>query len=103
MTQTYEINLWDNKKVIRKIVQQFESDEKVLDYIKKENVHNCLSSQDIILNRGPVTKWKREWGSQPAGLSGWFTSSNSYIRLAHDPMFDSFGWTTSTKSFRSIL
>ena len=72
---------------------------KAISYIKKENVHNCLSSQDIILNRGPVTKWKREWGGQPAGLSGWFTSSNSYIRLAHDPMFDSFGrcddWTIS--------
>ena len=36
MTQTYEINLWDNKKVIRKVVQQFENDEEVIEYIKKE-------------------------------------------------------------------
>ena len=36
MTQTYEINLWDNKKVIRKVVQQFENDEGVIEYIKKE-------------------------------------------------------------------
>ena len=36
MTQTYEINLWDNKKVIRKVVQQFENDKEVLHYIKKE-------------------------------------------------------------------
>jgi len=36
MTQTYEINLWDNKKVIRKVVQQFETDEEVIEYIKKE-------------------------------------------------------------------
>jgi hypothetical protein len=36
VTQTYEINLWDNKKVIRKVVQQFENDEGVIEYIKKE-------------------------------------------------------------------
>ena len=36
MTQTYEINLWDNKKVIRKVVQQCENDEGVIEYIKKE-------------------------------------------------------------------
>jgi len=32
--QTYEINLWLDKKVIEKIVKQFEKDEDVLDYIK---------------------------------------------------------------------
>ena len=32
--QTYEINLWLDKKVIEKIVKQFEKDEDVMDYIK---------------------------------------------------------------------
>ena len=32
--QTYEINLWIDKKVIEKIVKQFEKDEDVMDYIK---------------------------------------------------------------------
>ena len=31
--QTYEINLWLDKKIIEKIVKQFESDEQVMDYI----------------------------------------------------------------------
>ena len=31
MTQTYEINLWLDKKIIEKIVKQFEKDEDVLD------------------------------------------------------------------------
>jgi hypothetical protein len=32
--QTYEINLWLNKKVIEKIVKQFDKDEDVMAYIK---------------------------------------------------------------------
>ena len=32
---TYEINLWQEKKVIEKVVKQFEDDEKVLDFIKE--------------------------------------------------------------------
>jgi len=32
--QTYEINLWLEKKIIEKIVKQFKDDEEVLDYIK---------------------------------------------------------------------
>ena len=31
---TYEINLWDNKRVIQKVVQEFEDEEKVKEYIK---------------------------------------------------------------------
>jgi uncharacterized protein YnzC (UPF0291/DUF896 family) len=31
--QTYEINLWKDKVVVEKIVKQFESDDKVLEYI----------------------------------------------------------------------
>ena len=31
--QTYEINLWLDKKIIEKIVKQFEKDEDVLNYI----------------------------------------------------------------------
>ena len=31
--QTYEINLWKDKVVVEKIVKQFESDEKVMEYI----------------------------------------------------------------------
>ena len=32
---TYEINLWQDKKVIEKVVKQFENDEKVLEFIKE--------------------------------------------------------------------
>ena len=32
--QTYEINLWLEKKVIEKIVKQFEKDQDLMDYIK---------------------------------------------------------------------
>jgi hypothetical protein len=32
--QTYEINLWLDKKIIEKIVKQFEKDEDVMTYIK---------------------------------------------------------------------
>ena len=31
---TYEINLWDNKRVIQKVVQEFENEDKVKEYIK---------------------------------------------------------------------
>ena len=32
--QTYEINLWLEKKIIEKIVKQFKDDKDVMDYIK---------------------------------------------------------------------
>ena len=32
---TYEINLWQDKKVIEKVVKQFETDENVLEFIKE--------------------------------------------------------------------
>ena len=32
---TYEINLWQDKKVIEKVVKQFETDEGVLEFIKE--------------------------------------------------------------------
>jgi len=32
---TYEINLWQDKKVIEKVVKQFEKDEDVLEFIKE--------------------------------------------------------------------
>jgi len=31
---TYEINLWDNKRVIQKVVQEFEDEKQVQEYIK---------------------------------------------------------------------
>jgi len=34
-TQTYEINLWKDKKIVEKVVKQFESEEQVLEYIKE--------------------------------------------------------------------
>ena len=34
-TQTYEINLWKDKKIVEKVVKQFESGEQVLEYIKE--------------------------------------------------------------------
>ena len=33
--QTYEINLWQDKKVMEKVVKQFENDDKVLEFIKE--------------------------------------------------------------------
>ena len=33
--KTYEINVWRDKKIVEKVVRQFESDESVTDYIKK--------------------------------------------------------------------
>ena len=33
--QKYEINLWDNKKVIQKVVQEFEDEKQVQEYIKE--------------------------------------------------------------------
>ena len=32
--QTYEINLWKDKKIVEKVVKQFENDEQVMEYIK---------------------------------------------------------------------
>ena len=32
--QTYEINLWKDKKIVEKVVKQFDNDEQVLEYIK---------------------------------------------------------------------
>ena len=32
--QTYEINLWEDKKVVEKIVKQFKDGEEVLEYIR---------------------------------------------------------------------
>ena len=32
---TYEINLWQNKKIIEKVVKQFETDDHVLDFIRE--------------------------------------------------------------------
>ena len=32
--QTYEINLWLDKKIVEKVVKQFEDDDQVLEYIK---------------------------------------------------------------------
>tara|TARA_R100001086_G_scaffold249373_1_gene188920 strand:- start:138 stop:527 length:390 start_codon:yes stop_codon:yes gene_type:complete len=33
--RTYEINVWRDKKIIEKVVRQFESKEAVIEYIKK--------------------------------------------------------------------
>ena len=40
--QTYEINLWLDKKIIEKIIKQFEKDEDVKEYIK----NNFDTTQD---------------------------------------------------------
>ena len=32
---TYEINLWDNKRIIQKVVQEFENEDEVRNYIKE--------------------------------------------------------------------
>ena len=34
--QTFEINLWKDKKIVEKVVKQFESDEQVMEYIKND-------------------------------------------------------------------
>ena len=36
---TYEINLWLDKKVIEKIIKQFDSDDKVLEYIENNTTY----------------------------------------------------------------
>ncbi len=33
--RTYEINVWRDKKIIEKVVRQFENEEAVTEYIKK--------------------------------------------------------------------
>ena len=33
--QTYEVNLWQDKKVVEKVVKQFETDDDVLEFIKE--------------------------------------------------------------------
>jgi len=33
--KTYEINLWKDKKIVEKVVKQFEGEEQVLEYIKE--------------------------------------------------------------------
>ena len=33
--RTYEINVWRDKRIIEKVVREFEDEEKVKDYIKK--------------------------------------------------------------------
>jgi len=33
--KTYEINLWKDKKIVEKVVKQFESEDQVLEYIKE--------------------------------------------------------------------
>ena len=35
MTQTYEINLWQDKKIIEKVVKQFVNDDDVLKFIEE--------------------------------------------------------------------
>jgi hypothetical protein len=51
--QTYEINLWQDKKVIEKVVKQFDNDEKVLEFIKehilikKRNCHVWTQKKGI--------------------------------------------------------
>ena len=32
---TYEINLWDNKKIIKKVIQEFADEDEVRKYIKE--------------------------------------------------------------------
>jgi len=34
--QTYEINLWQDKKIIEKVVKQFKDDDEVLKYINDQ-------------------------------------------------------------------
>ena len=38
--QTYEINLWEDKKIIEKVVKQFEKDEDVLKFIAEHFDNN---------------------------------------------------------------
>ena len=43
MMQTYEINLWKDKKIVEKVVKQFKDDDEVLQYISN-NFDICMES-----------------------------------------------------------
>ena len=73
--QTYEINLWKDKKIIEKVVKQFEKDEDVLEFIKnnfdKEEELPRLDQEkgflrpkksDIIITWSKITTYVRKKG-----------------------------------------
>ena len=79
--QTYEINLWQNKKVIEKVVKQFESDEKVLEFIKNnfdkdeelprldvEKGYLRPKKSDIIITWSKVSTYVRKNAPKRLGL-----------------------------------
>ena len=51
--QTYEINLWKDKRIIEKVVKQFEEDKDVLEFIKKNS---------IIITWSKITTYVRKKG-----------------------------------------
>ena len=79
--QTYEINLWQNKKVIEKVVKQFEGDEKVLEFIKehfdkdeelprldREKGYLRPKKSDIIITWSKVSTYVRKNAPKRLGL-----------------------------------
>ena len=79
--QTYEINLWQNKKVIEKVVKQFEGDEKVLEFIKnnfdkdeelprldREKGYLRPKKSDIIITWSKVATYVRKNAPKRLGL-----------------------------------
>tara|TARA_R110000751_G_scaffold6909_1_gene29090 strand:+ start:719 stop:1138 length:420 start_codon:yes stop_codon:yes gene_type:complete len=73
--QTYEINLWKDKRIIEKVVKQFEEDKDVLEFIKnnfdKEEELPRLDQEkgflrpkksDIIITWSKITTYVRKKG-----------------------------------------
>jgi hypothetical protein len=80
--QTYEINLWKDKRVIEKVVKQFEEDKDVLEFIKnnfdKEEELPRLDQEkgflrpkksDIIITWAKITTYVRKKGPTRLELS----------------------------------
>ena len=76
--QTYEINLWLDKKIIEKIVKQFEKDEDVLQYWMVVNNDHKV----VIMRSWCVDRDDNHGGGAIAIPKGWVTKIE-YLQGAH--------------------
>ena len=78
---TYEINVWEDKMVIEKVIRQFENDEAVPDYIQKrwdteikprldtENGKLGPKAQDMIITWAKISTYVRRRGPKRLQLT----------------------------------
>ena len=78
---TYEINVWEDKMVIEKVIRQFENDEAVTDYIQKrwdteikprldtENGKLGPKAQDMIITWAKISTYVRRRGPKRLQLT----------------------------------